>query len=388
MGRSTPTSTTTNPPGPFHGDERTAFLALSLVPGVGGVHLRSLLEACGGALGVFTAPHNLLRAVPGVPRPTADLIARSSVEAGRALSQKVASLGAVLLVPGDPEYPSILNDIPNPPPFLVAMGAPHLLQCPAVALVGSRSHTRYGAEVCRTISRAAASAGLTVVSGMARGIDAIAHQTALDAGGTSIGVLGNGIDVVYPESNRRLYRRMLDEKAGLLLTEFPPGDRPTRGSFPRRNRLISGLAPVTVVVEAAAASGALVTAEQALLQGREVLAVPGPITSAASVGTNRLLREGATPLLEIADLLALYPRSCLPEQSSPPPTGPTDNPQARVMAKLSGGAAHADEIAEHLGLPVGEVLGLLGVMELTGAVRQEPGLIFAPAYSVLSPQAG
>ncbi len=387
MGRSTPTSTTTNPPGPFLGDERAAYLALTSVPGVGQVHLKSLLEACGGALGVMYAPRELLRAVPGVPQPTADLIARSSVEAGWVLEQRIAALGAALLVPGDPEYPSILDDIPTPPPFLVAKGALDLLSRQAVAVVGSRTHSRYGAEVCRTIARAAASAGLTVVSGMARGIDAISHEAVLDAGGTSIGVLGTGIDVAYPSSNQRLYRRMLHEENGLLLTEFPPGTRPTRGSFPRRNRLISGLAPVTVVVEAAAASGALGTAAHALLQGREVLAVPGPITSATSVGTNRLLREGATPLLGLDDLLVHYPGGGVSERSSP--GGSTnDNPQARVMAMLGNGAVHADEIARCLDLPAGEVLGLLSVMELTGVVRQEPGLMFGPTVSILSPQSG
>ena len=151
------------------------------------------------------------------------------------------------------------------------------------------------------IAESAAGAGIVVVSGMARGLDAIAHQAALDAGGATIGVLGNGLGVIYPAANRELYAGV--GQHGLLLTEFPPGERPGVGAFPRRNRLISGLARVTVVIEAAQGSGTLITVGTALAQGRDVMAVPGNITSATSVGTNRLIQDGAEPLIELADLL-------------------------------------------------------------------------------------
>ena len=253
-----------------------------------------------------------------------------------------------------------------------------------VAIVGSRDHTAYGAEVCRMVAGAAAEAGITVVSGMARGLDAIAHQTALDRGGMTIGVLGNGLGVVYPAANRLLYERVAAE--GLLLTEFPPGERPHAGSFPRRNRLISGLARAVVVVEAAATSGALVTVECALAQGKEVLAVPGPITSRASVGVNRLIRDGAAPLLEPADLLGLYPglaaRAESPDAAEPQtvaaPPGRTPEERA-VMAELVAAGIHLDQLVAILGKPVGAVLGLLLDLELAGFVEQLPGRIFRPA---------
>ncbi|MGH7591310.1 MAG: DNA-processing protein DprA, partial [Gemmatimonadales bacterium] len=217
---------------------------------------------------------------------------------------------------------------------------------------------------------------LTVVSGMARGLDAIAHQAALDAGGTTIGVLGNGLGVIYPAANRALYARVAEE--GLLLTEFPPGERPHAGSFPRRNRLISGLARVVVIIEAAETSGALVTVECALAQGKEVLAVPGPITSRASVGVNRLIRDGAAPLLEPADLLNLFPGIGPQVAVAPPVSGRTPEERA-VMAELVATGIHLDQLVAILGRPVGNVLGLLLDLELAGFVEQLPGRIFRPA---------
>jgi DNA processing protein len=231
------------------------------------------------------------------------------------------------------------------------------------------------------LSTAAAQTGIVVVSGMARGLDAIAHTAALNCGGTTIGVLGNGLGVIYPAANRALYQRVAKE--GLLLTEFPPGERPHAGSFPRRNRLISGLARVTVIVEAAAGSGALITAGTALDQGREVMAVPGNITSAVSVGTNRLIRDGATPLLEPGDLLEHFPELAGSMAASnvvlpairPLPEGLSA--EERELASLLGKEpVHPDEIATRSKRPVGEVLGLLCGLEIAGVVEQRPGRVF------------
>jgi DNA processing protein len=231
------------------------------------------------------------------------------------------------------------------------------------------------------IASAAAEAGLVVVSGMARGLDAVAHQAVLDVGGLTIGVLGNGLGVVYPAANRLLYERVARE--GMLLTEFPPGERPHAGSFPRRNRLISGLSRAVVIVEAADTSGALVTVECALAQGREVLAVPGPITSRASRGTNRLIRDGATPLLEIVDLFNLYPEVTGAGQRvgelpvARPPAGRTAAERA-VLEALAPAGMHLDELVGRLARPVGEVLAVLLDLELAGFAEQLPGRIFRP----------
>jgi DNA processing protein len=266
----------------------------------------------------------------------------------------------------------------DPPPVVFALGRLDLLAGPGVAIVGSRRPTSYGREACRLAASSAAAAGLVVVSGMARGLDAIAHQMALDAGGTSIGVLGNGLGVVYPAANRRLYERMA--AGGLLISEFVPGERPHAGSFPRRNRLIAALARVTLVVEAAFDSGALITANRALDQGRDVMAVPGPITSRVSDGTNRLIRDGAAPWLEPDDLLAFYPEVAAEVRARLRAGGPAAAVAARLRQELQGLYAaldgvprSADELGERLRRAPADVLGMLSELEIDGVVARRDG---------------
>jgi DNA processing protein len=310
---------------------------------------------------------------------------------GEAAIAAAARLGASVLLPGDAEFPVRLLEIPDPPAVLFAIGRLELLAAPAVAIVGSRDHTAYGADVCRRCATAAAVAGITVVSGMARGLDAVAHEAALAAGGSTAGVLGNGLGVIYPAANRALYERIAID--GVLVTEFPPGERPHAGSFPRRNRLISGLARVTVVVEAAIGSGAIITAGTALDQGRDVMAVPGQITSLVSRGTNLLIRDGAEPLLSPDDLLAHFTELPL-ARGAPPAAGgarsvtlelPLDlAPElAAIAAPLRGGAAHIDDVAARTGRPIAEVLAALCELEIAGLVEQRAGRMFA-----MAPRAG
>lgn len=360
--------------------ERIAYVTLALTPGVGAARLATLLSACGSSVGAFSAPIAFLSALPGLNLAVASEITRQSLSDGERVLETVERLGGVALLPADPHFPRQLCEIPEPPPLLFAQGALDLLDRPMVAVVGSRNHTAYGAAACRLVAAAAAEQGLVVVSGMARGLDAIAHRAALEAAGGTIGLLGNGLGVIYPAANRALYESVAAK--GLLLTEFPPGERPHAGSFPRRNRLISGLARATVVVEAAAGSGALITAECALEQGREVLAVPGPITSATSTGTNRLIRDGATPLLEPADLFQHYPDVAdVPpgtDWTAPPgPVAATLDAAARtVVQALGADLVHVDALAERLARPAGELLGSLCALELAGVVEQQPGGFF------------
>lgn len=313
----------------------------------------------------------------------ATAIKSTSVSAGERVLHEVEGLGGHTLLPEDADFPAALLEIPEPPPLLFALGDLSLLRRPAVAIVGSRDHSAYGAEACRMVAGTAAAAGLVVVSGMARGLDAVAHLAALDAGGGTIGILGNGLGVVYPAANRALYERVLAD--GLLLTEFPPGDRPHIGSFPRRNRLISGLARVTVVVEAAEGSGTLITVASALDQGREVMVVPGPITSRTSIGTNRLLRDGATPYLEPADLGAHFPEArslaargpVAPARPALPPGLALSEEERRVALALSPSPQQLDAVVAEVGLPVDRVLAALCALELHGLVQQVPGRRFA-----------
>jgi DNA processing protein len=377
-------------------EERAAYLALALVPGIGVVRLRTLLDACETASGALAAPFAFLRSLPLISCAAATAIKAARLETGHAALAASRELGAAVLLPGDDDYPPALSLIPDPPAALFALGRLSLLGVPAVAIVGSRNHSPYGGTVCRAIATAAATAGVTVVSGMARGLDAIAHQAALDAGGGTIGVLGNGLGIIYPAANRALYERVTSE--GLLLTEHPPGERPHAGSFPRRNRMISGLARVTVVVEAAIGSGALITADAALEQGREAMAVPGPIISALSAGTNRLVRDGAAPYLEPDDLLRHYPSAArpaaaasslpVPAPGAPAPTatvaapGPTPLPEElddeeRALAVLVGAAPVALEaLATCAARPVSDVLATLATLEIAGVVEQLAGRMF------------
>ena len=361
--------------------ERVAYLALTQVPGMGAARLQTLLTACKTAIGAHSAPIAFLRSLPGFSASVAGEIKSTPLDIGLKTVEAATKLGAQVIIPADAEYPTALRHLQEPPPVLFMLGQLALMLPPAVAIVGSRDHSSYGAAVARSIATVAAEAGIVVVSGMARGLDAVAHTAALDAGGGTIGVLGNGLGVVYPAANRALYDRV--SRSGLLISEFPPGERPHAGSFPRRNRLISGLSRVTVVVEAAGGSGALITAGTALDQGREVMAVPGNITSPVSVGTNRLIRDGACPLLEPADLLQYFPElatsaasnpGTAPEVSKLPETLSMDE---RELAGLLGSdSVHPDTLAARSKRPVGEVLGLLCGLELAGVVEQAPGRLF------------
>jgi DNA processing protein len=350
---------------------------------MGPARLKSLLATCRSAYGACTAPFEFLCTVPGLSRAVASAIKGTTLDLGRKVLEMSSALGVHLLFPDDPAYPPLLATIPDPAPVLFALGDQSLASRAAIAIVGSRDHSSYGGEVCRALSRLVAERGIVVVSGMARGLDAVAHQAALDSGGTTIGVLGNGHGVVYPAANRRLYQ--LVGKTGLLLSEFPPGERPNAGSFPRRNRLISGLARVTVIVEAAAGSGALITAGTALDQGREVMAVPGSILSPVSVGTNRLIRDGAAPVLEPADLLHHYPEAgaAEPSASFAPEDRPLPeslSPSERRLAELVGRElVHPDVLAERCNKPIAEVLALLSGLEIAGVIRQCPGQVFRRA---------
>lgn len=346
--------------------------------------MRLLLGACGSAAAVLAAPHARLATVRGVGKAAATAIKAASLADGERLLARLAELGARALLPTEPDYPGQLADLHDPPAVLYAWGDVSLLVQPAVAIVGSRNHTAYGAQAARLLAGAVARR-VVVVSGMARGIDALAHTAALDAGGTSVGVLGNGFGVIYPAANRALYERML--RHGCLVTEHPPGERPHVGSFSRRNRLISGLARAVVVVEAAMGSGALVTADAGLEQGRAVLAVPGPITSPTSVGCNKLIQQGAKAALCAADILeelgvglpAGLDDTALALATPAPRVPPADlsGLQLTLWSRLTAEPQHVDALVAAARTGAAEVLGALTELELRGLVRQAPGMVFA-----------
>lgn len=363
-------------------DERSAWLALALTPGIGHARFDALLSHCGSPLGALSAPFEFLRTIPGISAAAATAIGESYASGVESVLTQLAELGGHLLLPTDPEFPAVCREIPDRPTVLFAQGDLALLSRPAVAIVGSRDHSPYGGRVAREIAAGAAARGIAVVSGMARGLDAVAHAAALDVGGPTIGVLGNGLGVIYPSANRTLYQRVVQH--GLLLTEFPPGERPMQGSFPRRNRLISALARVTVVVEAAQGSGALITVNSALAQGKDVMAVPGPIDGPTSVGTNQLIRDGAEPLLVLEDLLAHYPEAAklgtgqeavlAAHVSTPTPEG-LSPAEERMFGLLRAGECATDTLVGASLLTTHEALAALSALEIRGVVVQDRGRV-------------
>lgn len=264
-------------------------------------------------------------------------------------------------------YPSLLAELHDPPAQLYVRGNVEVLSQPAVAIVGARSCSPYGAQVARSLAGELAAAGLVIVSGLARGIDAEAHRGTLAVGGRTVAVLGCGIDRDCPRSHAELARRILGD--GAVVSEYPPGVEPAPWRFPARNRLIAGLSAATVVVEARERSGALITADFALELGRDVFAVPGEITSALSAGTNDLLRQGAAPLLSAADVL-----TALGFEDGVRPLPPLSPAGAQVLRILADGPRDADAVSRSSGRSTGEVAAVLIELELAGVVQEAEGL--------------
>jgi DNA processing protein len=264
-------------------------------------------------------------------------------------------------------YPSLLTALHDPPAVLHVRGDVQILTEPAVAVVGARSCSPYGAQVARGLARELAGAGAVVVSGLARGIDGEAHRGALEAGGRTVAVLGCGIDRDYPRSHAELAGRI--RASGAVVSEYPPGTEPAPWRFPARNRIIAGLCAATVVVEARERSGALITADFALELGRDVFAVPGEITSLLSAGTNDLLRQGAAPLLGAEDVL-----SALGLENGARRLPPLSPAAAQVLRLLADGARDADEVARSSGRTTAEVAAVLVELELAGVASEADGL--------------
>jgi DNA processing protein len=363
--------------------EVVATLALANVPGVGSQRLRALVSTFGSATAALAAPQSRIAALHGFGPAAATAIKAASPRDGECVLAQLAALGndARALLPGDPDFPEQLTEIYDPPAVLYTWGDVTLLRRPAVAMVGSRNHTPYGAAAARLLAGAVAPRAV-VVSGMARGIDALAHTAALDAGGWTVGVLGNGFGVIYPAANRALYERVVAH--GCLVTEHPPGERPHAGSFARRNRIISGLARAVVVIEAAAGSGALVTADAALEQNRPIVAVPGPITSPTSFGCNKLIQQGAHIALCAADVLDAVglpsgiAETALALATPAPRVPPIDltGLQLTLWDRLTAEPQHVDALVAAAKTGAANVLGALTELELRGLVRQGPGMVF------------
>jgi len=320
------------------------------------VRFRNLVGTFGSALHAWDATP------PSTQREAASERAMLALE-------RADSIGARTVVSGDPEYPDRLLDLPDPPPVLFSIGESCMLDAPCVAIVGTRRATSYGERMTFEIADALARAGVSVISGMARGIDGIAHRAALAAGGGTIAVLGTGVDVAYQNAHRALHAEIA--RRGLLLSEELPGDRATGGSFPKRNRIIAALARATIVEEAPHRSGALITATHALDLNRDVAAVPGPIDVPQSAGSNALLHDGAIMIAEIADALALVGASASSAhmRGATEPAAIGDSAQDAVWNALAAPAPDLDALAARASLPARKCLAAVSALELSGAIE-------------------
>ena len=359
-------------PGRAELDARCYWVLLSMVPQVGPSRFQRLLDAFGEAEAAWrAAPLPLARA--GLDRRAIGGLAelRAKVDPAE-VWQKLERLGVIVMTLADPTYPEHLREIADPPPVLYLKGGLLAADRWAVAVVGTRRMTAYGRQVTERLVGELARSGVTIVSGLARGVDALAHRAALEAGGRTLAVLGSGLDRVYPTEHAGLAREIVER--GAVISEFPLGTPPDALNFPRRNRIISGLSMGTLVVEAGETSGALITADFALEQGRDVFAVPGSILSPASAGPNRLIQEGAKLVASAQDILEELNLTAVAQHEAAREALPGNETEAALLRLLSSEPLHVDELGRTSALPVAQVSSALTMMELKGLVRQVGGM--------------
>jgi DNA processing protein len=343
-----------------------------MVKGIGAVRFKALLDAFGTAEVAWNASPEALQSAGLSQKIVASFQRfRKDVDLEQ-VWERIQSLGVQVLIWEDEAYPSHLKEIDQPPPVLYLRGSLLPEDEWAVAIVGTRKVTVYGRQVAEDVATVLAHNGVTVVSGLARGVDSIAHQAAINAGGRTLAVLGNGVDQVYPPENRKLAAQIMEH--GALLSDYALGIQPDGVNFPPRNRIISGLSLAVIIVEAGETSGALITATFAAEQGRDVFAVPGNITAPQSMGTNRLIRDGAQPLLNPQDVLEALNLTMVTEHQAARVSLPSDPVEASLYKLLSQQPMHVDEIRQQAGMPIETVSATLAMMELKGMVRQVGGM--------------
>ncbi len=366
-------------------DDLLDLIRLTMVPGVGPHTARALLGRFGSAGRVLSATISELRDVPNVGPKLADKIARAAQECDAESELALCRRQDVgIIARGDPEYPPSLENIPDPPSLLYRKGLMEPRDQIAIAIVGSRHCTPYGARVAERLAGGLARVGITVVSGLARGIDAAAHRGALKSGGRTIAVMANGLDSVYPPEHVDLARAVVG--AGGLLSEMPMRQVPLAGLFTQRNRIISGLSLGVVVVEATPRSGSLSTANHAMEQNREVFAVPGPVDSLSSRGCHRLIRDGARLVETVDDILEeLGP--LVQEVRTAPDETPVRHPaelalndaERSLLGRLDDTPTGVDDLIVSTGLTAAQVMATLSVLEMKRLIRRQPGHRFVRA---------
>jgi DNA processing protein len=359
-------------------DEKVYWLGFNLVKGIGAVRFQNLINFFGSLEVAWQAPVDAL-ASAGLSQKIIEnlVLVRTKVNLPK-IWDRLQAQGIQVLTWQEEAYPAALKEIDQPPPVLYVRGSFVPEDSWAVAIVGTRRITPYGRQVADELAAYLAHHGLTVVSGLARGVDAVAHDAALKAGGRTIAVLGSGVDVIYPPENRLLAEQVIQH--GALISDYPVGTQPEGVNFPPRNRIISGLARATVVIEAGEKSGALITATFAAEQGRDVLAVPGTIHAPQSKGANRLIQQGARPLLAMQDVLDAIDFEHAQEHYQARTLFPTDENESAILRVLSDEPLSLDEIGIQSGLPIEKVSSTLVMMELKGMVSQVGGLSYMAVH--------
>jgi DNA processing protein len=363
-------------------DARDLWLGLSLAPRIGPRRLKQLLAAFGGEVAaIWRAPAADLEAAGLDRRAAAEFVAFRGKVRLDDHQRRISAAGARVIFWPDADYPPLLARIDDPPIALYILGSLLPEDELALAIVGARKASAYGREVAQHFARRLAERGVTILSGLAHGVDAAAHRGALEAGGRTIAVLGSGIDVIYPYDHRALAEEITAQ--GAVITEFPPGTKPDRFNFPRRNRILSGMSLGVLVAEATDRSGALITASLAAEQGKDVFAVPGSIFSDASSGVNQLIQDGAKPVMKIEDILEELNITAQAAQTrrAAEQIAPADPTEAQVLAAIGANGAHVDELARATGLPMHTLLSTLMLMELKGLVAQSGPMHYTRARS-------
>ena len=358
--------------------ETEACIALNMVPKLGPVRLRRLLDIFETPQRILLAQSNELRGVEGIGPEIADSIAHWETHVDLAAElARIADFGAHVITQADAGYPPLLREIHNPPIVLYVWGELLERDRHAISIVGSRKTSHYGLECAKKLSYQLAYAGLTVVSGLARGIDTAAHQGALAAKGRTVAVLGSGLGCLYPPENQALAEKIA--ASGAVVTEFPMSVSPDTQTFPQRNRIVSGWSDGLLVIEAGLKSGALITAGQAAEQGRSLYVVPGPIDRSTSMGSNRLIQEGAKLVMGAADILDDL-QILLPQKAQLEPTPARaiqlSDQERAVYDSITEGETAIDAIIMKSGLPPGTVSSTLFALEMKRLVKQLPGQHF------------
>lgn len=363
-------------------DDKRYWIGFTLVKGIGAVRFQRLLDRFGDAESAWMgAPAELAEAGLSLKLIERLVALREKVDLTRIWDQ-IQSQKIQVLTWLDEAYPQRLKEIEQPPPVLYLRGELSSEDDWAVAVVGSRRVTSYGRQVTEEIASFLAANGVTVVSGLARGVDALAHKAALKAGGRTLAVLGSGVDRIYPPENRALAEGIFEQ--GVVMSDYAPGTPPEASNFPPRNRIISGLSMAVVVVEAGETSGALITAEFAAEQGREIFAIPGNIFAPQSKGTNKLIQHGAYPLLSADDIMQTLNLTRVGQHKAARKALPADEVEAKLLDAMSEEPQHVDEIRNQTGLPVEKVSATLVMMELKGMVRQVGNMQYVAVREVQS----